>query len=168
MLLAHFWKYGIKHLRRASNVNLCCMVPRYTSGWCGTLQGPQIPVSGPLPQVNQTLPLLLWLIPGLSALSSSSYIEESFFGWQDLFPHQELNLGHNRAQNPNHSLGHQETPRRAWSEGKCRKPHLLVSVSLLCWIPLVTVGSRGLSIPHGEVIHVCIVVHRKGYVDSKQ
>ena len=33
-----------------------------------------------------------------------------------------------RAQNPNHSLGHQGTPGWAWSEGKCRKPHLLVSV----------------------------------------
>ena len=33
-----------------------------------------------------------------------------------------------RAQNPNHSLGHQGTPGRAWSEGKCRKPPLLVSV----------------------------------------
>ena len=163
MLLAHFWKCAMKLLRRVSNVNLCSMAPRYTSGWCGTLQRPQIPAPGPPPQVNPDVAITGLLQAWVPYSPLPTYWKVSWLA-ELQFPHQELNLGLRvRAQNPNHSLGHQGTPRQAWPEGECRKPYLLpVCGSLPCWIAPVTVSSRGLSIPHGEVIHVHVVVAQEG------
>lgn len=101
----HFWKYGIKHLRRASNVNCAAWYPAILrvdveppgtsnpSIWSSASSKSDVAITA-LTYSRPECLILLFLYRG-----------KFFAGGTASSP--ELNLGHNRAQNPNHSLGHQ-------------------------------------------------------------